>query len=122
MKEIVAVIRPRRVGATKEALDGLGYPSLTAVSVLGRGKQKGLASEVLTDLPPDAGPGKSGGMKYVPKRLLSLVVPDACVDEVIEAIMAVNRSDTIGDGKIFVCPVGDAMRVRTDECGESAVL
>lgn len=123
MKEIIAIIRPRKVNATKEILEKLGFLSITAVAVLGRGKQKGIVGEVDVDFRPGVlEKSKSFGMKYVPKRQISVVVPDANADEIVQAIIKVNKTDTIGDGKIFVCPVDNALRVRTDEEGEKAIL
>jgi len=123
MKEITAIIRPKKVGATKEALEKLGFPSFMALAVLGRGHQRGIAAEVACDIPKQLqGQGKSGGMKYIPKRLITIVVPDADVDAVVKTIIKVNQTAQIGDGKIFVCPVDTAMRVRTDERGDTAIL
>jgi nitrogen regulatory protein PII 2 len=122
MKEIMAIIRPKKVGPTKEALAKLGFPSITAVSVLGRGHQRGIAGEVACDLSPELlRPGKSGGMKYVPKRLLCLVVCDDDVDLAVRAIIRANQTGQIGDGKIFTCPMDNAVRVRTDEEGDDAI-
>ncbi|NDY55242.1 P-II family nitrogen regulator [Desulfovibrio sulfodismutans] len=123
MKEIIAIIRPKKVGATKEALDALGFPSFMAMAVLGRGHQRGIAAEIGCEIPEHLlAQGRSGGMKYIPKRMLTLVVPDANADEVVRTIIAVNQTAQIGDGKIFISPVDDALRVRTDETGESAIL
>lgn len=123
MKEIIAIIRPKKVGQTKDALEKLGFPSFMAVRVLGRGHQRGIAAELNCDLPPELqGQGKSGGMKYIPKRMLSVVVPSADADAVVAAIITANQTAQIGDGKIFVLPVDDALRLRTDETGDAAVL
>jgi nitrogen regulatory protein PII 2 len=123
MKEIIAIIRPRKVSSTRSALERMGFPSMTATGVRGRGMQCGIAGEVLVDGSPDELLKRnSGGMKYVPKRLLTIVVPDNYVDRVVQKIIEVNQTSQIGDGKIFVCPVDDAVRVRTREQGESAVL
>lgn len=123
MKEIIAVIRPKKMNEMKKALDSLGFPSLTAVPVLGRGKQKGLAGEVNIEYRPGILDNpKLSGMKYIPKRLLSVVVPDSAVDSVLKALIQVNQTGQIGDGKIFICPLEDAVRVRTDETGNSAVI
>jgi nitrogen regulatory protein PII 2 len=123
MKEIIAIIRPRKMGATKEALDGLGFPSMTAVQVLGRGKQRGIAGELNVDIrPEELDKGKYKTMSYIPKRMLSVVVPEADVAPVVEAIVKINQTGQVGDGRVFVCPVEDALRVRTDEHGESAIL
>jgi nitrogen regulatory protein PII 2 len=111
------------MGATKEALDKLGFPCLTAVSVLGRGKQRGIAGEINVDIRPEVlAQGKYRAMTYIPKRMFSIVVPDKDVDQVVRAIMEINQTGQVGDGRIFVCPVDDVMRVRTDERGESAIL
>jgi nitrogen regulatory protein PII 2 len=123
MKEIIAIIRPNKMGQTKAALEEIGFPGLTAHSVLGRGRQRGIAGEVNCEIPASLlGQGKSGGMKYVPKRLLTLVVSDEAVEQVVKTIINVNQTAQIGDGKIFICPLDDAVRVRTDEQGESAII
>jgi nitrogen regulatory protein PII 2 len=124
MKEIIAIIRPKKVGTTKNALEKLGFPSMTAIPVLGRGKQKGIADEVAIEIRPELLTlgVKSGGMKYIPKRLLSVVVRNDDVDTVITTLVSINQTGQVGDGKIFICPIDDAVRVRTDEHGENAVL
>jgi len=123
MKEIIAIIRPKKVGPTRAMLEKLGFPSITAQPVLGRGHQRGIAGEVACELPPALlSQGKAGGMKYVPKRYLSIVVQDADVNPVVNTIIKVNQAAQIGDGKIFVCPIDDALRVRTGEVGDKAVL
>ncbi len=60
-------------------------------------------------------------MRYIPKRMLTMVVPDENVEEVIEAIMETNRTGMIGDGRIFVCQMKEAIRIRTGERGEEAI-
>jgi nitrogen regulatory protein PII 2 len=123
MKEIIAIIRPKKVEHTKDELEKLGIVSLTAEPVLGRGRQRGIAAEVGYDISSELlSKGKSGGMKYIPKRMLTIVVLDSEVDSVVNAIMDINRTAQIGDGKIFICPVEDAVRVRTDESGEKALM
>lgn len=100
----------------------LGLTSMTAISVLGRGRQKGIESEVNIEYRSGIlEQNKSGGMKYIPKRYLSIVVDDESVDTVLDAIIKVNRTGQIGDGKIFICPVEDAIRIRTDEQGNEAI-
>jgi nitrogen regulatory protein PII 2 len=122
MKEIIAIIRPKMVSATKAALEELGFPGITAMAVLGRGRQRGIGSEVGFSIETELlAKAKSGGMKYVPKRYVSLVVPDGKVDEVVDRIVEVNQTASVGDGKIFVVPIEDAVRVRTGESGESAL-
>ncbi|MFA9377673.1 MAG: P-II family nitrogen regulator [Lachnotalea sp.] len=125
MKEIIAIIRPKKVTATKNALEKLGFPSITAISVMGRGKQRGIAAELNIDVRPEALlSGEKAGLKYmeyIPKRLVTIVVCDEDVDLIVKTIIEVNKTDQIGDGKIFVCPLDDAVRVRTDETGEKAI-
>ena len=123
MKEVMAIIRPRKMGPTKEALDKLGFPCMTAVSVLGRGKQRGIAGEIAVDIRPEVlAQGTFRSMPYIPTRLLTIVVPDADVDAVVQTILTVNQTAQVGDGRVFICPVEDALRVRTDEHGEQAIL
>lgn len=109
------------MGKTKEVLDLLGFPSMTANRVMGRGKQKVILSELNFDI-NESTLLKEGSMRYIPKRLIFLVVPDEDASLVVETIMKVNNTGQIGDGKIFVCPIDNAFRVRTKESGEEAIL
>ena len=114
MKEIIAIIRPGRWTATKAKLVELGVTSYTTSRVAGRGRQKGLRYL-----------GRRGGTvgrRTVPKRLIWLWLHEEQVSPVVEAIMAVNRTGSIGDGKVFICPAEDAVRLRTGDRGEIAVL
>ena len=100
------------MGPTQDALDHLGFPSITAVYVLGRGRQRGIAAETSCDLQPELlEQGKSGWLKYVPKRLLSLVVCHDDVDLVMQTIIKVKQTGQIGDGKLLICPIDIAIRV-----------
>lgn len=126
MREIIAIIRPNKIGTTKEVLAAAGFPSLTVARVQGRGKQKGLFVELNQ---PAQVPGVSQGnpaetrrMEFIPKRAITLVVEDSVVQQVVDLIMAVNRTGYIGDGRIFVCPVEEAIRIRTGETGTEAIL
>jgi len=122
MKEVIAIIRPNKITRTKEVLDALGFPSMTAKAVFGRGKQKAIIGEVNFAVKNPEIAEEEGNMRYIPKRMISLVVPDEDASLVVESIMKVNNTGQIGDGKIFVCPVDDALRVRTKETGEEAIL
>lgn len=126
MKEIIAIVRPIKIVPTKKALEKLGVPSVTVVPVLGRGRQRGIAEELNIDIRPGLlDQGVLAGMKYmeyIPKRLLSIVARNEDVDTIVETIIKVNQTVQIGDGKIFICPVDNAVRVRTDEQGDNAVL
>jgi nitrogen regulatory protein PII 2 len=123
MKEIIAFIRPSRMNITKTTLDTLGIPSVTAIPVLGRGSQRGL-NPILTGIELSKDilvKGHMAGMKFIPKRMLIIVAKDADVDAIVEAIVRANRTGYIGDGKVFVCPTDDALCVRTNEHGDSAL-
>ncbi|RAU97655.1 P-II family nitrogen regulator [Paenibacillus sp. YN15] len=124
MKELIVIIRPNKMTATKEALDTLGYPSMTVSPVLGRGKQRGIAGEVkITSESVLAAAANSGtGMKYIPKRLLNLIVQDEDVDLVVNTLIKINQTGQVGDGRIFICPIEDALRVRTGETGVRAII
>ena len=122
MKEIIAIIRPKKVGATKDALEQAGFPGITATPVLGRGRQRGIAAELNFSIDPQLlSKGKTGGMKYVPKRYINIVVSDRDVNLVIQTIIKVNQTAQIGDGKIFVLPIDNAIRIRTSETADNAL-
>ncbi|BCV20472.1 P-II family nitrogen regulator [Moorella sp. Hama-1] len=120
MKEIIAIVRPNKITPTKEALAVLGFPALTACKVLGRGKQKGILGEVTFNVSPEL-QRQEGSMKYVPKRMISLVVADEDVPLVVAVLIKINRTGKVGDGRIFVCPVAEAVRIRTGERGQAAL-
>lgn len=123
MKELIVIIRPNKMTATKEALDALGYPSMTVSPVLGRGKQRGIAGEVKITSESVLAAAYSGtGMKYIPKRLLNLIVQDEDVDLVVNTLIKINQTGQVGDGRIFICPIEDALRVRTGETGIRAII
>ena len=123
MKEVMAIVRQNKMNHTKEALAEAGFPAFTATPVMGRGQgvvdwrvlngAENGAEEAIAQL--------GAGPRMVPKRLLSVVVPDDKVKVVIETIIATNQTGKPGDGKIFVLPMTDAIRIRTGETGETAV-
>jgi nitrogen regulatory protein PII 2 len=126
MKEVIAIIRPNKVAQTAKALEAVGFPALTVMKCFGRGKQKGYISANLPDVIDvdkiiEEGEKEGLFIKYIPKRLLSIVVDDADVPLVVGIIMKVNRTGKIGDGKIFVLPVENAVRIRTGETGNDAI-
>lgn len=120
MKEVIAILRPKKVSATRDALVKLGYTCLTGIAVRGRGNQCGIAEELGVSV--DKFQAGTLGMQYVPKRMISVIVPDAAAGTVKDAIVAINQTGQIGDGKIFICPIEGALRVRTGEAGEAAIL
>ncbi|MEX0785275.1 MAG: P-II family nitrogen regulator [Dehalococcoidia bacterium] len=113
MKKIEAIIRPEKLDQVKSALEGGGFLGLNIVHVTGRGAQKGIVH------------GGRGGETYtvdmLPKLKIEVVVKDAEAEKVVEIIMTSARTGNIGDGKIFIIPVDDAVRVRTGERGEAVV-
>ncbi len=123
MKEILAIIRMNKMNETKRALADAGVSSLTARKVIGRGKGKvdflllQGAQEGHDEAINQLGPGP----KLIPKRMLTIVTPNDKVDLVVRTIIRVNKTGSPGDGKIFVGPVTDAIRVRTGETGDAAV-
>lgn len=126
MKEIMAIIRQNKINATKTALIENGFPSFTATKVMGRGK-KSLDKALLEAMEksqveaPEMLPLIAKGPALMPKRMISLVVPDDVVPSVVKIIIDSNKTGNPGDGKIFVMPVSDVVRVRTGEVGENAV-
>ena len=137
MKEITAIIRRDKLPETKKVLEDLGYPSLTIQSVDGRGRQKGaMCAEMDSEMPesyctavklkptPSAYALEHTLPKvalFVPKRLLTIVVPDDVVTKIVKSIIKVNQTGRNGDGKIFVAPIESAVRVRTGEEGGEAI-
>lgn len=113
MKKIEAIIRPEKLQDVKQALDDLGFHGLTIAQVTGRGAQRGIVHQ--------GRGGETVTVDMLPKTKLEVVVPDQAVEKVIEAIVRRARTGTIGDGKIFVIPVEEAVRVRTGERGDVAI-
>jgi nitrogen regulatory protein P-II 1 len=113
MNKVEAIIRPERVGLVTEALAEAGFVGLNVVHVTGRGVQKGVQHV-----------GR-GGMNVtvdmLPKTKVEVVVKDADTQKVIDIIVESARTGDIGDGKIFVTPVAQAIRVRTGESGDVAI-
>jgi len=112
MKKIEAIIQPHKLEDAKEALKNIGVDGMTITEVRGHGRQKG-HTEVYR------------GMEYrvdlLPKVKLEMVVPDQRADEVIRTLAAAARTGKIGDGKIFVYQVADAVRIRNDDRGDAAL-
>lgn len=117
MKEVIAIIRRHQIQETKAGLLGIGVPALTMISVEGRGKQRGLIEpdEEMNEVKTE------NRLQFIPKRMIYTVVEDDDVPKVVETIIRTNQTGQIGDGKVFVCPVEDAVRVRTGENGEQAL-
>lgn len=127
MKEIMTVIRRHQVPATKKAFEDAGFPALTIQSVEGRGKQGGIggwAAEIDPELNHMLSQGMADDTKFnwIPKRMLTIVVQDDQVEDVVNVIIKANQTGHMGDGKIFVLPLKEVVRVRTGETGQEAVI
>jgi nitrogen regulatory protein P-II 1 len=112
MKKIEAVIKPFKLDDVKEALNELGVVGMTVTEVRGFGRQKG-HTELYR--------GSEYTIDFLPKVKVEVVVPAAMVDKVVAAICSAAKTGSIGDGKVFVLPIGEAIRIRTGETGESAI-
>jgi nitrogen regulatory protein P-II 1 len=112
MKKIEAVIQPHKFEDVKEALKNIGVTGMTVTEVRGHGRQKG-HKEVYR------------GMEYqvdlLPKVKLEVVVPDERLQEVVSSLTGAARTGRIGDGKIFISDIADAIRIRNDDRGETAL-
>ena len=112
MKLIMAIIKPFKLDAVREALNEIGVQGLTVSEVKGFGRQKG-ETEIYT--------GAEYAIEFVPKVLIDIVIDNAEADRVVEAIRDAANTDKIGDGKIFVLDVVQSMRIRTGETGSDAL-
>ena len=112
MKLITAIIKPFKLEAVKEALTNAGVEGMTVTEVKGFGRQKG-HTEIYR--------GSEYTVDFLPKVKIEIVVSDDIKDKVVTAIVGAAKTGKIGDGKIFVCPLEDVIRIRTDERGDSAV-
>ena len=112
MKKIEAIIKPFKLEEVKDALGEIGIEGMTVSEVKGFGRQKG-HTEIYR--------GSEYTVDFLPKLKLELVVVDELVDKVVAAIVNEAKTGKIGDGKIFVLPLEDVLRIRTDERGDAAV-
>lgn len=124
MKTIIAIIKIDTMNETKKALSDAGIPSFTATGrVFGRGKGKWDAKvmEGVKQDKPEAIALLGPEPRLRPQRLLTIMVPDAKVKKAVNAIISSNKSDTPGDGKIFILPCADAISVRTGKSGDAVL-
>lgn len=112
MKKIEAIIKPFKLEDVKEALSSLGVEGMTVVEVKGFGRQKG-HTEIYR--------GSEYTVDFLPKIKIELVLADTLVASAVDAIVKSAKTGKIGDGKVFVSPIENAVRIRTEETGESAV-
>ena len=112
MKLVKAIIKPFKLEEVKEALSEIGVEGMTVTEVKGFGRQKG-HTEIYR--------GSEYTVDFLPKVMVDVAVSDDIAGKVVEAIKSAAKTGKIGDGKIFVIPVEDAVRIRTDETGEGAI-
>jgi nitrogen regulatory protein P-II 1 len=112
MKKIEAIIKPFKLDEVKEALQEIGLQGITVTEAKGFGRQKG-HTELYR--------GAEYVVDFLPKIKLEVVIDDAMLDKVVEAILGAAKTGRIGDGKIFITEVGEAIRIRTGETGKDAV-
>jgi len=112
MKKIEAIIKPFKLEEVKDALADLGIEGMTVSEVKGFGRQKG-HTEIYR--------GSEYTVDFLPKIKIEVVLADAALEGALAAIVKAAKTGKIGDGKVFVSPVDEAIRIRTDETGEKAV-
>ena len=112
MKKVEAIIKPFKLEEVKDALAEIGVEGMTITEVKGFGRQKG-HTEIYR--------GSEYTVDFLPKIKLELVLPDSQIDAAIAAIVKAAKTGKIGDGKVFVSKIEDAIRIRTEEKGDSAV-
>ena len=112
MKKVEAIIKPFKLEEVKEALANVGVKGITVTEVKGFGRQKG-HKELYR--------GAEYEIEFLPKIKLEVVIPDGELEQVIEAVVSSARTGRLGDGKIFVTPMEEVMRIRTGERGEDAI-
>ena len=112
MRKIEAIIKPFRLDAVKEALVELGVQDMTVIEAKGFGQQKGHAENYL---------GSEYSVNFIPKIIIELLIESERADEVVDAIVKAAHTGRIGDGKIFILPVEDAVHIRTGQRGREAI-
>mgnify|MGYP001773213661 CR=1 FL=1 len=112
MKKIEAIIRPFKLDEVREALSEIGVRGMTITEVKGYGRQKG-HTELYR--------GAEYKVDFLPKIKIEIVAPDNMVDKIVNAIIKSAKTGQVGDGKIFIYPIEEVIRVRTEETGEDAI-
>jgi nitrogen regulatory protein P-II 1 len=112
MKKITAIVREDRFAMVKDALSDIGYPGMTITEVKGHGKQKGITEQWR---------GRTFKADLIKKIQMEMVVVDKDVENIVQCIVKEAKTGNIGDGKIFISPVENVIRIRTGEKGEKAI-
>lgn len=112
MKKIEAIIRPEKLDTVRKELDKSGYPGIMITEVEGHGKQKGIEQQWR---------GEKFKVEFLPKVKIEIVAKDNDADRIVSAIIQTARTGAVGDGKIFISDIKDAVRIRTGDRGDKAV-
>ncbi len=112
MKKLEVIIRPEKLEAVRQAMEAVGYPGITLTEAEGHGKQKGMTQQWR---------GETYCVPFLPKMKLEIVIADADLEKMIQAVTKAARTGAVGDGKIFVSDIRDVVRIRTGERGEQAI-
>jgi nitrogen regulatory protein PII len=112
MKKIEAIVKPFKLDEVKDALSGVGVTGMTVTEVKGFGRQKG-HTEIYR--------GSEYTVDFLPKLKIEIVLDDAETEAAVDAIIKAAKTGKIGDGKVFVSPIDDAIRIRTEEKGANAI-
>jgi nitrogen regulatory protein P-II 1 len=112
MKRIQAIIRREKLQEVKQALDAIKCPGIMVWEIMGHGKQKGITEQFR---------GREFKVDLLPKTIISVIVKDGQVSGIVDAIVKAAATGQVGDGKIFVSPVDEVIRIRTGERGEAAI-
>ncbi|MBI1992274.1 MAG: P-II family nitrogen regulator [Candidatus Omnitrophica bacterium] len=112
MKKIEAIVRPEKVDDVRKSLEKAGYPGMTLSEVEGHGKQKGVTRQWR---------GESYKVDLLPKAKIEVIVSDKDAGRITSAIASAAKTGSVGDGKIFISQVEDAVRIRTGDRGEEAL-
>lgn len=112
MKKIEAVVRVEKLEEITDALEKFGYPGMMVTRIEGHGRQKGLVEQFR---------GREFKVNFLPKIKIEIITKDTDVERIVNAIASIAKTGEIGDGKIFVSSIENAVRIRTGEKGESAI-
>ena len=112
MKKIEAILRPEKLSKVKEALENLGYPGMSIIRIEGHGRQKGKVEQFR---------GREFRVEFLPKIKIEIAARDQDVERITRTIIEAAKTGEIGNGKIFISPLENTLRIRTGEQGEQAL-
>jgi len=112
MKKIEAILRPEKLNKVKEALENLGYPGMSIIRIEGHGRQKGKVEQFR---------GREFRVEFLPKIKIEIAARDQDVERITRTIVEAAKTGEIGNGKIFISPLENTVRIRTGEEGEQAL-